>query len=194
MPPCTSTYRRCPRKGLREEHMSHRYLRLRQRCQSVVDQISFPRPFSVDALCRHIAGQRRREIHLHPLPPEASSVGACGVWLATATDDHIFYERQTSRVHQEHIVLHELGHMLFNHHTVDEKPADDVGGLLSDLDHSLVTRLLGRTNYTTRQEQEAEMLASLIRTSADRSPLEQQPRSVTDKLGSALGIGTWGDE
>ncbi|UGY92298.1 ImmA/IrrE family metallo-endopeptidase [Streptomyces gobiensis] len=173
--------------------MPYRYLRLRQRCQSVVDQISLPQPFSVDALCRHIAGQRGRPLYLHPLPPEASSAGTCGLWLATATDDHIFYERHTSRLHQEHIVLHELGHMLFNHYAVEEGDADGVGRLLSSLDQQAVKHLLGRTNYTTRQEQEAEMLASLIRTTADQ-PVQEQPRGVTGKLGSAMGIGTLDDE
>ncbi|MGP4002860.1 hypothetical protein [Streptomyces sp. 8N706] len=153
----------------------------------MVDQIDFPRPFSADALCQSIARQRGREIHLHPLPKAASSAGACGVWLATATDDHIFFESQTSRVHQEHIMLHELAHLLFNHHAVSAEYTEVVGNLLPDLDDSLVTRVLGRANYTTRQEQEAEMLASLIRTSADQAP-QSQPRSVTSRLGAALGI------
>ncbi|QLH19369.1 ImmA/IrrE family metallo-endopeptidase [Streptomyces sp. Rer75] len=173
--------------------MPYRYLRLRQRCLPLLNQIDFPRPFSAHALCRTIASQRGRQIHLHPLPPEASSTGACGVLLATATADHIFYESQTSHVHQEHIVLHELGHLLFNHHRVDARYTAVMGDLLPDLSDSLVTRLLGRTNYTTRQEQEAETLASLIRTSADRAN-RYQPRSVTGKLGAALGIETSEDE
>ncbi|WP_199807684.1 ImmA/IrrE family metallo-endopeptidase [Streptomyces griseus] len=160
----------------------------------MVQRIDVPRPFSAETLCRNIARQRGRGIHLHTLPPGGAVVGACGVWLATATDDHIFYENQTSRVHQEHIVLHELGHLLFNHHAVNDTMYTDVmGSFLPDLDPRMVTHLLGRTNYTTRQEQEAEMLASVIRTSADQSALER-PRSVTGKLGAALGIEERDDE
>lgn len=173
--------------------MSYHYLRLRRRCRSIVNQIELPQPFSIDALCQNIADRRDRGLYLHPLLPEASLVGVCGLWLATTSDDHIFYEQQTSRLHQEHIVLHELGHMLFNHYATSEEQADAVGLLLPDLNPRVVRRFLHRTNYTTRQEQEAEMLASVMRTTADR-PCQEQPRGVTGKLGSALGIGASDDE
>jgi hypothetical protein len=167
--------------------MSYRYLKLRRRCEPILAQIDLPRPFSIEALCHHIAEQRGRPLYLHPLPPEAAVSGTCGLWLGTAIDDHVFYEKQTSRLHQEHIMLHEFGHILFGHDSLDA--GDNVGAqaLLSDLDPRLVRHLLGRTNYTTRQEQEAEMLASLIRTSADQPHLEQSS-GVLAKLESALGI------
>ncbi|MGW5446082.1 hypothetical protein [Streptomyces asiaticus] len=68
--------------------------------------------------CHHLAAQRARPLRLHPLPAEAAATGACGLWLATDAEDHIFYERRTVPLHQEHIVLHEIGHLLFNHRTV----------------------------------------------------------------------------
>nr|ADZ45348.1 putative regulator component [Streptomyces sp. NRRL 30471] len=113
--------------------------------------------------------------------------GACGLLLATSTDDHIFYEQRTGRLHQEHIVLHEIGHLLFDHRTINL--SEDAGRsiLLPDLDPRLVQRLLARSNYDTQQEQEAELLASLIRTRVLRREPEA-PSGVLGKLEAALGV------
>lgn len=170
--------------------MSHGYSRLRRRCESVLKQLDLPHPFSLDALCVRISAQRGRPLHLHALPPQAAAAGCCGLWLGTQIDDHIFYEQRTSRAHQEHIVLHEIGHMLFDHHSL---ATGEVGGLstvLGDLSPRLVNRLLARTDYTTGQEREAEMLASLIRTS-ERQPAEAGPRGALQELEAALGVEEW---
>ncbi|WP_234312586.1 hypothetical protein [Streptomyces sp. NRRL F-5065] len=130
---------------------------------------------------------RRRLLHLHPLPLQAVAAGACGLWIATDTDDHIFYEQRTARSHQEHIVLHEIGHMLFDHHALTD--VGTLSGLFGDLSPRLVSRILARTNYSTRQEKEAEMLATLIRTGetgAERS----RPADIYGNLHAALGVST----
>lgn len=87
-------------------------------------------------------------------------------------------------------MLHELAHMLFDHHRLSEEtdgPAMEA--LLPDLAPHLRERLLSRADFNTRQEQEAEMLASLIRTSTE-DPHDPPPRGTLDKLGSALGVPT----
>ncbi|TJZ54708.1 hypothetical protein FCH28_15465 [Streptomyces piniterrae] len=166
---------------------------LRRRCNAVLSKFSPPQPFSIEALCRHMGERRGRPLHLHPLPMQSVMAGAYGLWLGTSVDDHIFYEQQTSRVHQEHIVLHEIGHMLFDHHASD---ADDswTAQLLPDLDPALIGRLLGRTNYSTSQEREAEMIASLMRTNIDstgRPPRQgQADDDVLARLGAGLGLGS----
>ncbi len=166
--------------------MSHGYIQLRRRCEAVLKRL-LPEPFSLDALCRRLSEQRGRPLHLHPLPAQAASAGACGLWLATPDDDHIFFEQRTARPHQEHIVLHEIGHMLFDHHSLGSGETGGVADLLTDLSPGLVGRLLARTDYTTRQEQEAEMLASLIRTSEGRS--RRLPGGALGELEAALGVG-----
>ncbi|WP_157536017.1 hypothetical protein [Kitasatospora mediocidica] len=143
--------------------------------------------FSVETVCARLSALRGRPLHLLPLPDGAAAAGACGLWLATGTADYIFFEQQTSRPHQEHIVLHEIGHMLFDHPSLEL-----FDGLLApDRSDSpeLARRLLARTDYTTRQEQEAEMLASLIRTVAARP---QRP-GATSSRGESSGAssGEW---
>lgn len=162
-------------------------LKLRRRCQAVIDRLELPHDLSVEALCRHLAAQRARPLRLHPLPHEATTIGACGLWLATDTEDHIFYERRTALVHQEHIVLHEIGHLLFNHRTVPLDSEVGWGALLPDLDVGTVQRLLGRTNYATDQEQEAELFASILGSHIN-NPYRQPPAGVLGKLEAAMGF------
>ncbi|MFH8689685.1 hypothetical protein ACH4EC_22800 [Streptomyces anulatus] len=173
---------------------------LRRRCRAVLRAhrgLRTPGAFSVGALCERLGEQRRRPIHLHALPLHQIRAGACGLWLSTATDDHIFYEQRTTRAHQEHIVLHEVGHMLFDHHTVDEGDGW-ITALLTDLDPRAVRRILARSHYSTGQEREAEMTASLIRT--DHEPVThtaaaggQRQSGALARLRDGLGLGVCDD-
>ncbi|MFJ4776995.1 hypothetical protein [Streptomyces sp. NPDC088762] len=160
--------------------MPHPQLSLRKRCENILGQLDLTRPFSLDALCSRIAEQRGRPIRLHPLPKEAAESGVCGLWVGTATVDYVFYEAQTTPLHREHIVLHELGHILFGHHSLEGEEADGAA-----------PTVLGRTNYTTTQEQEAEMLASMIRIrTANSGPHTAAPaRGTLARLESAMGYG-----
>lgn len=99
--------------------MSHRQVSLRKRCENILGHLELPHPFSLDELCNRIAEQRGRPIRLHPLPKEAAETGVCGLWVGTVNVDYVFYEAQTTPLHREHIVLHELGHILFGHHSVE---------------------------------------------------------------------------
>ncbi len=53
---------------------------------------------------------------LRELPEEAAATGACGLWLGTDNADYVFYEARTAPLHREHIILHEIGHVLCDHH------------------------------------------------------------------------------
>ncbi|AYG84930.1 hypothetical protein DWB77_07145 [Streptomyces hundungensis] len=163
---------------------------LQRRCRRLAEQVQLPQPFTIASFREHVAAQRGRPLYLHALPLEVATDGACGLWLATDVDDHIFYEQHTSALHQEHIVLHEFGHMLCDHQPVagERDEGDALRAVLPDLDPSVIGRLLGRTNYSTRQEREAELLASLLRTKADL-PLRRERHDPLARLSSALGVG-----
>lgn len=118
-----------------------------------------PVPFSVRAMCDLVAAERGRPIRLMAMSGVSE---VCGVWIATETMDLICYEEATTSPHQEHIILHELSHLLCDHYPASLDEADHAR-LLPDLDPEMVRRVLGRTSYSTVEEQEAELLASLIR-------------------------------
>lgn len=160
---------------------------VRKRCQALVDGLNLPVPFSVDALVDELAAQRERPIHLFALPT-GLIVNACGLWIATRTHDEIYVEEKTTPLHREHILLHEIGHILCGHEAGEDV---SLAKFLPDLSPELVQRLLARTNYTSQQEQEAELVASLIRTAAGTATSTASD-GVRGELEAALGIRTKG--
>ena len=139
---------------------------LRRRCERLLRGIRIPHPFDLDAFCAELAARRGRPLHLRPVPG-LNADAPCGLWIGTAAADHVFYDPGTSPLHAEHIVLHELAHILSGH----SGAGGTLGRLFPDLDPAMVSQVLGRVGYTTAQEREAEMIASLIRgRSAPASP------------------------
>ncbi|WP_416484267.1 hypothetical protein [Streptomyces sp. CL12] len=140
-----------------------------------------PEPFSADELVQRVAEMRGRPIHLESIPGIASEM-PCGFWISLDDMDVIAVEDATSPMHRDHIVLHEISHMLLGH----AAGKDLHTRLPLRVDPDLVARMLGRTSYETAIEREAETLAGLIasraaqRTAAARSapPALQRMNSV----------------
>ncbi|MEV4179709.1 hypothetical protein [Nonomuraea sp. NPDC049709] len=162
------------------------FRRLRRSLESKVDALPLPRPFSTQALCELVAAERRRPIRLMPM---ARGVEVCGMWVALDETDLIFYEQTTTSHHQQHIILHELSHLLCNHYHSGAPEPDQWRYLLPDLDQGMVRRVLGRTAYTEIEEQEAELLASLIQQRARRlAPLQvaAETNALTGRIKTLL--------
>ncbi|MGK5545120.1 toxin [Streptomyces sp. URMC 127] len=124
-------------------------------------------------LCEHLSRRRNRPLHLAPVIMGASY--PCGMWVALDTADIVIFEANTSRLHQDHIIAHELAHMICNHRG-ETGPAGTSGlsTMFSYLDPERVREALGRTSYSTEEEQEAEIMASLILEHVTRPPLESR--------------------
>lgn len=133
---------------------------LRRRCERILDELAAPAGTEVRELCALVGERQGKPIHLvaESLPPESPS----GLAVRTRAFDAIIYEKRTTPLHQQHIIGHELGHILCGHATVPVIDAETSRLLLPDLDPALVQAVLGRTNYTEVEEREAEMIASLI--------------------------------
>lgn len=148
-------------------------------------------PLDVRQLCRRFGEARGRPIRLlsHPIPVP----GPFGVWIATDTEDYILYQTETTKAHQDHIVLHELGHILAGHES-DEQDDDLLRGLYPDLAPEVVRRALRRTAYDNDHELEAEMVATIILDWASvLDPVAAQPsdgravRRIESALGDRMG-------
>ena len=154
--------------------------------RALVADLPLPDPFTVPDLVTAIAERRGRPIDIGTLPGGATAQ-TCGVWFQLVDRDVILVEENTSSFHRDHIILHELGHMLCDHRGGD----DAIAGLirmLPDLSPDLVRRMLNRTAYTNDEEQEAELVASLIRITAETRAPGAQP-GVLGNLAAALGLG-----
>jgi hypothetical protein len=143
-----------------------------------IAKIEIPRPFSIEALCARIADVRGRPLRVLSLPRPTRRGEPCGLWIATETADYIFHARGRSPLHQQNIVLHELGHMLCEH----TGPDTGASALLPLLDPAMVQRVLSRNRYSTPQEEEAELAAALILESAGWPAAGPRPLGDLDGL------------
>ncbi|GLZ33950.1 hypothetical protein Lesp02_61380 [Lentzea sp. NBRC 105346] len=163
-----------------------RHLRdLRRSCTARLGELDLDHVSSVVTLCEKLSRQRGRPIHL--IPAELKSDHPCGMWIALEGVDFIVYEANTSKPHQEHIIAHELAHMICCHRggaALDEASARL---LFPNLDPRLVQDMLRRTGYSDEQEQEAELLATLLLqqiTAAQHAPTEAM--SVVRRIKNSL--------
>lgn len=111
----------------------------------------------LDAFVDRLAAQRQRPIVILHLPGAVSSSTVYGAWLPTADTDYVFVAEQLSGIHRQHVVLHELGHMVLNH-----RPAGGGAALFDGVSGELAQRLLARHEHGDVQERQAELFASRI--------------------------------
>jgi hypothetical protein len=169
---------------------------MRRRCRARLRQLTLPEPFDLTELCRSVSASRGRPLHIRGHPGPATRARPCGIWIATEGEDWIFVDQQTSPLHRQHIVLHELAHMLCGHAASELPENDMLRRLFPDLSPAMVRTVLSRTSYQSEPEREAELLASLILAQAQPTTVPIMP--VTDvsaaeteilrRAGLALGM------
>ncbi|RSM89592.1 ImmA/IrrE family metallo-endopeptidase [Kibdelosporangium aridum] len=158
---------------------------MRRRCEATARALPLPQPFDARALCERVAQQRGRPITLTPM--NCGDSGVLGLWVAAKNADMIFYEASTTPPHQEHIILHELSHVLCDHYPARLSDNEMLRLLMPNLNPSMVRRILGRTSYDAAEEQEAELLASLIRQRAQREAMPGHGTDVAGRINAAFG-------
>ncbi|WP_370094360.1 hypothetical protein [Streptacidiphilus sp. MAP12-20] len=111
----------------------------------------------------------------------------CGQWFALEDCDLVCYDAHASPLLQEQIKLHELSHLLCGHRGVIDEAM--LRRVLPNLSAGLIQRklrrrpvVMGRTSYNSGDEQEAEMLATLIaeRAAAEPPRADQFLLNLTD--------------
>jgi len=158
---------------------------LQRRCAAILRDLGMHRPLTLDAVRERAQELRGRSLILRELPASIANAGACGLWLSTDDADYIFYEARTAALHREQIVLHEIAHVLCDHHRgIMDMDGELASHLLDGLQPRLIKRLMGRTSYTTTEEQEAEMIASLIQTAVRKGRMA----GPLGRLGAFLGV------
>jgi hypothetical protein len=136
---------------------------LRRRCRALLRELDIRPPLNVRELCSRLAERRGRPIRLvaHPIKVP----GPFGLWFMTESTDVIFYQQETTRPHQDHIILHEIGHLVADHPS-DEGDDDALDALAPDDRPDGTTngtqRALRRTCYDSAYEREAELVATII--------------------------------
>ncbi|MFE0187261.1 toxin [Streptomyces sp. NPDC058989] len=137
-----------------------RLKKLRTAGAQKIAELDLPKVADVAELCRHLGEVRDRPITLVPMQMPASH--PCGMWVAARDEDLIFYDANTTSAHQEHIILHELGHIICCHRGAGWLDEASARLLFPNLDPDLVRDMLLRATYDDVQEQEAEIIAYLL--------------------------------
>jgi len=151
------------------------------------DNLEVPVPWNLEVFVAQLAQRRGRRIYLSPLDPAMGVHTPCGVWIATDDADHIFYEAKTSGLHRDHIVCHELAHMIYQHEDIAQPMPDEYAQcLLPLLDPAVIRRTLGRTSYAIPAEQEAELLATRIMANTTRAAVPLAGPSSSAEVSAGL--------
>jgi hypothetical protein len=139
---------------------------IRRRCEAILRDIYVPEPFDVATFAQAVGERRGRRL---VLLPKNDRCGPYGVCLARPDADYVFYDAETSALHREHIILHELAHLLCGHEKVGLFNETVRSELIPDLEDGVEGRYMCRTVCRGVEEQEAEMLASLLRERVERT-------------------------
>ncbi|WP_216211036.1 hypothetical protein [Amycolatopsis aidingensis] len=176
--------------------------KLRRQCRQLLSKLDVRPPLDVTDLCHRMGEVRGKPIELvaHPIPVP----GPFGVWISTKRVEYILYQQETSQLHQDHIILHELGHILAGHQSDEEDDAllaelypgttpDRLREQYSAMASDAVRRALRRTSYGNTQEREAETVATIILEWASvldvaaPRPSQGAARGMDTALGARMG-------
>lgn len=157
----------------------------RDRYASVLCEVGVPEPFDVDVFCANVAARRGRRVQLHELPTEVGRV--CGLYVSLPAVDHVYFATGTSPRHQQHIIVHELMHLLFGHGGLRGFSSEVLERLLPGLDPGLVRAALARGGYSNPEEREAETVASLVMRHVRTVPAGLRADPVAERIETAFG-------
>ncbi len=174
--------------------MNARARALRKRCKRMLSELDLPEVFDLELLLTRLAQRRGRPLRLLPLLPGLRDEPS-GMWVPLPEEDVIFAESSVSGWYRDHVVFHEVGHVLWAH----TGSVRDVAGWLGQygVTSPARTRVALRCSVSAvEQEREAEMVALLLESSISQEPVSAAPASastpaevaaVLNRLAAALG-------
>ncbi len=132
----------------------------RRQQPEILAQLKLPQVASIRDLRHEETRRTGRAVHIEAA--ETVLGRRCGVCYVTENAFYIFYDPRTSRAHQDHVIGHEIAHVLLGHHEA-RRPSEAVPqGFAPLLDPALVEMMLARSSYEEAEEHDAELLASYL--------------------------------
>lgn len=148
----------------------------------LAERLDVPRPWDRTQFLGGAAAAMGKRIRLRPLPAAYTASLPCGLVIERAEDVIIAYDATSSAHHADHIILHEVGHLLLGHLTDPDHPSSNrpatlgttlpqtLASLFPGIDPATVRQVLHRGAYDTTAERQAELFASLIMSRVDTAP------------------------
>ncbi|WP_405161086.1 hypothetical protein OG203_32635 [Nocardia sp. NBC_01499] len=146
--------------------------------RALTASLDMPRPWRLQTFVDHVATSLGKPIILFPQPDLTAEGFPCGVVIERPDSFVVAYDAASSGYHTDHIVLHEIAHLLLDHagYVSPASRHRTLKQLFTEIDTDVVLRVLARTDYDDILESQAELFASLVMSETDA------PRS-----GSVLG-------
>ncbi|MFX0576732.1 hypothetical protein [Nocardia nepalensis] len=130
--------------------------------------VPLPSPWNLSAYLASVAAHRGRSISLQAVPAATLADIGCrgsGLWVARGRDDIIVYDASATDRNVDHIILHEIGHMLFGHGRADTDAAAPIApklaALLPSISPASIEHVLGRNEFGADRERDAEVFADM---------------------------------
>lgn len=137
--------------------------------QELIRHVPIPYPWETNEFVRATAAFRNRPITLQQVDAADLAGDGCGsgLWVACDTHDLILFAAETEW-HADHIIAHEIAHMLLQHDIDSGGDATQVldcsplRALMPSLSTDAIRSVLGRSNYSEAREHDAETFADLV--------------------------------
>lgn len=148
--------------------------------------IELPVPWDARAYCDQLARWRQRPIHL--VPGSRFGWWYDHLWISGRNADFIVWADRSSAVHQQHGILHEIGHLVLEHSGVEFDPGS------TKLTH-LKDTLRTRHGYDHPDELAAECFATTLGLRVATQPIPMATTlapgdaEAVERLATALGVG-----
>lgn len=142
---------------------------LLRRCEQRMREFPLPTPFDIMAFAHTLGARRGRPITFLALPHLQPVMG---FWIPGPTEDIVVYAHDTTKLHQEHVILHELCHIWCGHAPITLTSETLAALMKGDVTEVVVHHLWRRASYSSAEDREAEVMASLI---VQRTAMEDWP-------------------
>lgn len=149
-----------------------------EQVRKLADSLVVPRPWNLETFVARVAERVGKPILVVPQQDLTTGGFPCGLVVERADDIVIAYDAASSGYHTDHIVMHEIAHVLLDHAGFVSPGAQrrTLAALFPELDIDNVLRVLARSDYDDIDENQAELFASMIMSDVER------PRSVLGRL------------
>ncbi|OLM28985.1 Cinorf13 protein [Pseudonocardia sp. Ae717_Ps2] len=173
------------------EHLSD--VDVLERCSSMIAALNEsigPFDGSIREYLTRLEAHRGRPIRVRTFLFRELKESECGIFIPRRTYDEIGFPLDAP--HATHIILHEVGHMVFDHAEARNPEESPLFRSMASIAPEALAVYLGRSVYECRSEREAEAFASLLSAeSATSRSRPKKPAAVNDSV--ALRIrGTFG--
>ncbi len=147
-------------------------VRARTRVRDLLRHVPAPRPWSMNAWIDRLEQHRGRDIDL--VAVDYAPGQPSGAWQRHEDFDLIAYAAGTSPLHQDHIIAHEIAHLLCEHRGECVLTEAEAAAVAPDLSAHLLSHLLTRVT-THADEYEAELIAVFLMSAATSEDAQLRP-------------------